>query len=86
MIAHRARVVGQQVHLLVDGDHVRTLHGRHQRLVVRQRGALDGVAIVEQQRVGVLLAGVGDQRRAAVHAVAFVFGQLVVVVTQHVGM
>jgi hypothetical protein len=62
------------------------LHRRHQRLVIGQGRALDGVAVVEQQGVGVLFARIGDQRGRAVHAVAFVLGQLVVVVAQHVGM
>ncbi|MCY1378573.1 hypothetical protein D9M69_662180 [compost metagenome] len=62
------------------------MHRRHQGLVVGQGGALDGVAVVEQQGVGVLLARIGDQRGRAVQAVALVFGQLVVVVTQHVGV
>ncbi|WZB64743.1 hypothetical protein WJ971_17170 [Achromobacter xylosoxidans] len=86
VVAQGGRVIGQQLHLLVDRQHVRALHRRHQRLVVRQGGALDGVAVVEQQGIGVLLAGVADQGGGAVDAVALVLGQLVIVVTQHVGV
>jgi len=45
-----------------------------------------GVAVVQQQRVRILLARIGDQRGRAVHAVALVLGELVVVVTQHIGV
>src|SRR5262249_29886218 len=60
--------------------------GIHQRLVIRQRGALDGVAVVEQHRVRELRTRLLDQRGRALEAERLVLCQLEVVVRQHVGV
>ncbi len=54
--------------------------------VVRQRRALDQVAVVEQQVVGVLGAGRADQQGGAGEAELAVLLVLVVVIPQHVGV
>ncbi len=86
VIADAAAVVPGCVHHLVDGQGLAAGDGVHQGLVVGQRGALDGVAVVEQQRVGKLRARLRDQRRHALEAERAVGGQLEVVVRQHVGV
>ena len=54
--------------------------------IVGQRGALDQVAVVDQQVVGVLFAGLADQHSGAGEAQRGIRLVLVVVVTQHVGV
>ncbi|MPM43882.1 hypothetical protein SDC9_90559 [bioreactor metagenome] len=84
VIAQSARVKTQRAHGLVHRQLLRARNRLHHRFVVRQRGALDGVAVVHQQRVGKLLARRTHQRGGALEAVALVFGQLEVVVAAHI--
>ena len=84
VVAQRARIKAQRAHGLVHGQLLRAGDGADGGLVVGQCGALDGVTVVHQQRVGKLLAGRAHQRCRALKAVAFVFGQLEVVVAAHV--
>ena len=53
---------------------------------IAERGALQEVAIVEQQAVGGLGAGAGDQRGSAGQPVALHFGIAVIVVGRKMGV
>ncbi len=86
VVADRAAVELRGVHHLVDRQRLVAGNRLDQRLVVGQRGALDGVAVVEQQVVRILLAGRRDQRGDALEADRTVGRQLEVVVGQHVGV
>ncbi len=84
VVAQRARIKAQRAHGLVHGQLLRAGNGLDHRLVVGQRRALDGVAVVHQQRVGKLLARGAHQRGRALKAIALVLGQLEVIVAAHV--
>ncbi|MCY1363692.1 hypothetical protein D9M69_504670 [compost metagenome] len=84
VVAQRAGVVAGGVHHLVHRQRLRARDAADQRFVVGQRGALDGVAVVEQHRVRELLARGVDERCGALVAVRLVFGELEVVVAAHV--
>jgi hypothetical protein len=86
VITDRARVVLQQIHDLVDTERGLAIDRRDLRLIVGERGALDRVAVVEQHGIGKFLARRRDQRRRTLQTERLVFRQLVVVVTQQIGM
>ena len=84
MVAHAARIVFQRVHGLVHGQGAGAGHRRGHGLQVGQQGALDDVAIVEQDVVRIFRARRLDQCGGALQAQAGVFGQRVIVVTEDV--
>lgn len=84
VIAQRARVKAQRAHGLVHGQLLRAGYGLYLGLVVSQSRALDGVAVVHQQRVGKFLASRTDQRGRALEAIGLVFGQLEIVIAAHI--
>ena len=84
VVAEGARVKAQGAHGLVHRQLLRAGDGVDGGFVVGQRRALDGVAVVHQQRIGKLLARGAHQRGRALKAIALVLGQLEVVVAAHV--
>ena len=76
VVAQRAGVKAQRAHGLVHGQLLRAGDGVDGGFVVGQRRALDGVAVVHQQRIGKLLARGAHQRGRALKAIALVLGQL----------
>ena len=86
VVAQRAGVKAQRAHGLVHRQLLRAGDGADGGLVVGQRGALDGVAVVHQQRVGEFFARGAHQRGGALETVGFVFGELEVIVAAHVEM
>ncbi|MNM48955.1 hypothetical protein D3C81_599520 [compost metagenome] len=86
MVADAAAVNFQQVHGLVDGQRLVAGQRFDEGLVVGQRRALDGVAIVEQERVRELGPRLRDQGRRAFQADRRLRLQLVVIITEHVGV
>ncbi|MNL11303.1 hypothetical protein D3C87_1321340 [compost metagenome] len=86
MVADAAAVIAGVVHHLVHRQRLAAGHGLHQRLVVGQRSALDGVAVVQQQAVREFLPRRLDQRGHALEAERWVIGQLEVVVAADVGV
>jgi len=86
VVADAAAVVLALVHDLVDGQRLVAGHRVDQGLVVGQGGALDGVAVVQQHRVGEFGTGLVDQGGHALIAERGVLGQLEVVVAHYVGV
>ena len=86
MVANATRVVFKFVHHLVHRQHLIAGERIDLRLIVRKGGALNGVAVVEQQGVSELLARLNDQGRDAFDADGFVLGQAKVVVAHHVAV
>ena len=84
MVADAAAIDLQQIHGLVNGQGLVAGQRFHERLVVGQRRALDGVAIVEQQVVRKLATRLRDQRRRAFQADRRLVLQLVIVIAEHV--
>ena len=86
VVADSATVGADRIHRPVDRQFLIASHRFHQRLVVGQHAALDGVAGIEQEVVGKLLARALDQRGGALETHRGIGLQLVVVVAEHVGM
>ena len=84
VVADAAAVHLQHIHRLVDGQGLVAGQRFYQCLVVGQRRALDGVAVVEQQVVRELCARLGDQGRRAFQADRRLRLQLVVIITEHI--
>ena len=84
VVAERRAFVAEQVHALHDRVEVALLHALLIGDVVAHRVALQQVAIVDQHRIGGLLADAGNQRGGArqAHRVVRLVG--IVVVGQHV--
>src|SRR3546814_17331313 len=86
MFAQRAGVELQHRHRFVYGRLGRARDGSDLVLVVGQRRALDGIAVVHQQRIGKFLARGADQRGGPFEAIGGIVGQLEVVVAAQVEM
>ena len=86
VVAGRAAVVADRVHRAVHRQFLVAGHRLDQRLVVGQHAALDGVARIEQEMVGVLGARTPDQRGGALEADRGIALQPVVVVAEHGGV
>ena len=84
MVAQRARIELEHAHGLVHGQLLLAGDGRNLRLVIGQRRALDGVAVVHQQGVGEIAARLADERCRALKTVGGIVGQLEVVVAADV--
>ena len=68
MIAHARRVVAHLVHHLVHREQLVACERLHLSLKIRQRRALNRVAVIKQQRVGVTRARLSNQRGNALEA------------------
>ena len=86
VVTHSHRVVLQVIHRLEDRVCLITLQRINRGLIIAQRRTLEGVAVVEQQGVGVVLANLRNDGRRALQADGLVFGGLEVVVAEDVGM
>ncbi len=86
VVADAAAVELRGVHHFVHGQRLAALKRVDLGLVVGQRRALDGVAVVQQQGVGKLGARLLDQGCHALEAEGLVLGQLEVVVAAHIGV
>jgi len=86
VVADAGDVHADLVHGLVDGQRLAARHRLDQRLVIGQRRALQRVAVVDQQIVGILGARLADQRGRAFQADRGVGLQLVIIITEDVGV
>ena len=86
MIANTSRVVFELIHHFVHREHLVAGERIHLRLIVGERGALNGVAVVKQQRVGKLFARIGNQGCDTFEADSFVLTKPEIVVAQHIGV
>ena len=86
VVADRAAVVVQGIHRAIHREFLIAAERFHQRLVVGQRSALNGVTGVEQQGVRKLHARLLDQGRHALETEGGIVGQPVVVVTADIRM
>ncbi len=86
VVADRAAVVAERIHRAIYRQFLVAADRLHQRLIVRQRGALDRVAGIEQHGIRELRACLLDQGRHALETERLVLGEFVVVVAQDVRM
>ena len=86
VIADAAGVVFQLVHHLVHRQYLIASKRIDLRLIVGKCCALNGVAVVKQERVGELFAGIGDECSHTFKADGLVLAEAEVVIAQHVGV